>query len=358
MKRIIYFIASVVLLMTACDKTDPVNTQEQYDKYIFFSQSVNTKASLIEGVANLNGQSFGVVGFKYPNTANSNWSSYLASNPSATPNVFYDGTSLVNVESVECDEDGDGSYSPIQGWSNTKKYTFFAFYPINNDYVSLANINGTDYAGGVPAIKHTLDLTDAASLKGSMVDVMTAPACMNLDGSAPANNGEVTFAFKHCLSALGVNFENASTGTITLTEVTLKISGIQYKGVVIPLDGSTASPIAVEETDQTNFTVPMVITDESEIGVTEETKNKELSDKLIFVPQSANLGVQVLLKYKREAGGDNVYETSTATLTTALTKGKKHLIKIKFTESTVNVEASFSAEEGWTTLPPVTDTFN
>ena len=229
MKRIIYFIASVVLLMTACDKTDPVNTQEQYDKYIFFSQSVGTKASLIEGVANLNEQSFGVVGFKYPNTAN--WRSYLASNPSATPNVFYDETSLVNVESVECDEDGDGSYSPIQGWSNSKKYTFFAFYPVS-DLVDPNDPDGeTAYNGGVPAIKYTLDLTDAASLKGSMVDVMTAPACTDLDGSVPAYNGEVTFAFEHCLSALGVNFENASTGTITLTDVQLNISGIQYKGV-------------------------------------------------------------------------------------------------------------------------------
>lgn len=354
MKFIVYLATSVLLLMTACDKTGPANTQEEYDRYIFFSQSVDTKAALIGSAAEMSGKQFGVVGFKYSNTANSNWDTYLADNPTVTPNVFYNGTSSTNVISVTCDDDGDGSYSPIQGWSNSKKYTFFAFYPVS-DLVDPNDPDGeTAYNGGVPAIKYTLDLTDAASLKGSMVDVMTAPACTDLDGSAPANNGEVTFAFEHCLSALGVNFENASTGTITLTDVQLNISGIQYKGVVIPLDGSTTSPIAVEETDPASFTVPMVITDESEIAV---AGSAELSDKLIFVPQSANLGVQVLLKYKRQAGGDNVYETSTATLTTALTKGKKHLIKIKFTESTVEVQRNL--EDGkWVPQDPVTDTFN
>ena len=55
MKRIILFIASVTLLMTACNKTEPAPTPEQYDKYIFFSHSVETKASLIEDKADLEG---------------------------------------------------------------------------------------------------------------------------------------------------------------------------------------------------------------------------------------------------------------------------------------------------------------
>ncbi len=354
MKHIIYIAASVILFMTSCDKTGPANTQEQYDKYIFFSQSVETKASLIGDAKGLSGKDFGVVGFKYQN--NSDWSTYKVTSPAPMPNVFDN-----NVETVKCETVGEGTfaslqgtYAPLQGWSNTKKYTFFAFYPYSSTLVNPQI--GSEYTGGVPAIKHTLDLSNATALKSSMVDVMTAAPCIDMDGSSPAYNGEVTLNFNHCLSALGVNISNPTATDITLTKIDLVISGIQNQATIIPLDGSDANPIANTVSAAEPLTIPITIgTDESVIA---STASKEISDKLIFIPQDVDLSVQIIVEYKR---GDKEYNTilpgADRYLTTNLLKGKKHLMNLKFTESTIEVSGSI-LEDGWVKIPEVNDTFN
>ena len=344
MKAIKYFATAVALLVTGCSKPGTAPEQEQFDRYIFFSPKVETTASLIESPSSL-GQ-IGVVGFKYDNT--NTWSAYKTD---ATPNVFYDDSNaLVNTETVTCDEGGYGSYTPLQGWANSKKYTFFAYYPLDEDVV-LVNLDGTDYTGGVPAIRYTW----AAD---SMADVMIAASEEDLYWNSAKDNNlestEVGFTFKHCLAGLGVNVMNASSGDVTVTSVALNLTGISNQEIIIPLDGAAAtlSGTAMDA----GFALALPEAGESIVRNAE----KELSDKLIFIPQSSNLSIEVVVSYTREATGGHAAYSDSVTLpavTSALTAGKKHLVNIKFTDSTVEVGGTVYTE-GWVPVEDVYDTFN
>ena len=344
MKAIIYFATAVAMLVTGCSKPGTAPEQEQFDRYIFFSPKVETKASLIEYPSSL-GQ-IGVVGFKYDNK--DSWSTYKAD---ATPNVFYDDSNApVNTETVKCDKDGYGSYTPLQGWANSKKYTFFAYYPLDEDVV-LVNLDGEPYTGGVPAIRYTW----AAD---SMADVMiAAPEKEYYWNSASDNNldgAEVGFTFKHCLAGLGVNVMNASSGDVTVTSVALNLTGISNQEIIIPLDGTEATAIGTAM--DAGFALALPEAGESIV----RNDEKELSDKLIFIPQSSNLSIEVVVSYTREATGGHAAYSDSVTLpavTSALTAGKKHLVNIKFTDSTVEVSGTVDTE-GWVPVEDVYDTFN
>ena len=101
MKRIIYWAALILPLLAGCTKPSSypdAPAPEQYDRYIFFSYGVETKADLIESAAGLDGETFGVVGFKYDFYDKDGkevfWKDHKNTNP--TPNVFYD--EVVNSE--------------------------------------------------------------------------------------------------------------------------------------------------------------------------------------------------------------------------------------------------------------------
>ncbi len=356
MKRLIYITILSILLLSSCSKPSPAPAPEQYSRYIFFSQGVLTKASLIEDVDDIAGQDFGVIGFKY----DSDWATYSATNP--TPNVFYDDNGLTDVETVTVSADGTNSatYSPLQGWANTKRYAFFAFYPAGNPAVTLANpTDGSAYTGGVPAIRYTMDPTD---LKGSMVDVMTAPAHIDKfwksseEGGNNVANGEVNFAFSHRLSALGLNIANLSTGTVTLNSIVFKLNGIKYHEAVFSLtDGTTLARTAASSASA-ELSLAFA---EGENSMTAGQEAKELSDKLIFIPQTDGLSIEVEINYTRGArdGYAGYTDTfTTQTLTTALAEGKKYLIYLKFTDSTVEVSGQVK-EDGWVEIPDVNSSF-
>ena len=250
-------------------------------------------------------------------------------------------------------------YAPLQGWSNNKKYTFFAFYP----HMPLVNLDGsTPYDGGVPAIKYT----NPSLEKSKMVDVMTSPAYIDkfwkssAEGGNNITSGEVKFAFQHRLSALEVKVMNSSDGDITVTSVTLEVNGLKYSDMTMPLDYTekgTSSQTSVETPLSGTFTLSL-----GDAGQTFETSPKpeygSLSDKLIFIPQSENVTINVTIEYTRSYDGYSAVEGSKTIegLTTALVEGQKHLIKLKFTDSTVEVNGKVS-EEGWVEIPDVNSSF-
>ena len=198
MKRIIYIITLILPFVAGCSKPNSSVIPEEFERYIFFSQGLDSKASLIES-ANSMGQ-FGVVGFKYDN--DKTWAEHKADNP--TPNVFYDDASApVPVETLTCNGDGSSSYTPLQGWSNISKYAFFAYYPIDKSNVTLVNTDGSAYTGGTPAIKYTMT---SGVIKDDMADVMIAPAHTDKywrSGSDNNVNGDIKFSFEHCLASIG-----------------------------------------------------------------------------------------------------------------------------------------------------------
>lgn len=352
MKRIIYIIILLLPLVNGCTKTDSSPTLEKFDRYIFFSQGVETKASLIENKANLDGQTFGVVGFKYPGTTD--WATVISQTPAPTPNVFYDGSSLVNTETLTCSADGSASYAPLQGWLSSTKYTFFAYYPYTNQNVSLVNLDGTPYTGGVPAIKYTMN-TNAFS--SSMVDVMTATAqtdkYWNSASDNNVNNSDVRFQFTHRLSSLGLNVKNSTVGNITITNVIMVIDGIKYTSAVIPLNDAAEQYTGPQSSLLQGFA--LALTDEERSVV---ATGKEVADKLIFIPQTDNISITLTINYQRQYGESNPTDdsfTTTTPLTTSLLKGIKNIIYVNFMDSNTYV---MIRSNDWDDGPNVPHEFN
>ena len=352
MRKLIYFalLVTVIPLFAACKKSISTGSQENFEHYIFFGHQVESKASLINGKDDV--QSFGVVGFKYDNTTS--WDEYKIKTE-CTPNVFFDETnSPVDVETLNCTK-GSPSYTPLQGWSNTKKYTFFAFYPIGNENVDIVSANGSEYKGGVPAIKYSLNTED---LRGSMVDVMVSEPCKDLYyNSAQDNNiqgSEVKLKFNHILSALGVNFTKETENTIMINGVSMTISGIQYQTYIYPLDGVDAAP-GGPAMDEKSFALSIP---EGGVEVSSESAGTEIADKLIFIPQSGNATISLTINYTRSAGAVSFTDEKSFTgIKTAFVAGKKHLIQLKFTDSTVEVKSDVTSG-AWTDVEDVNNTFN
>lgn len=348
MKRIIYIIALILPFMAGCTKSNSSVTPEEFERYIFFSQGIDTKASLVESAGAM-GQ-FGVVGFKYDNQTD--WGTYKAGNPA--PNVFYndDGTSVASVETLTCSNDGSASYTPLQGWSNISKYAFFAYYPIDNENVTLVNLDGTSYTGGTPAIKYALS---SSLIRESMVDVMIAPAHTDMYWhSASETNvtgNDIKFSFEHCLACLGLHIKNTGTGTITLKSASMTVSDLKHQDVIIPLDGSECTFGAAISGSKT---CSMVLTDAEK---TPTSSGVEISDKLIFIPQTEYAKITVTVEYTRSAEGYTTYEGTFTSdeLNTLLTQNRRSLVYLNFTDSNVEVKQGSGA---WVEVPEVDNTFN
>lgn len=352
MRKLIYFalLVTVIPLFAACKKSISTGSQENFKHYIFFGHQVESKASLINGVKGVT--SFGVIGFKYDNTTS--WDEYKTKTE-CTPNVFFDeNNSPVDVETLNCTNESP-SYTPLQGWSNTRKYTFFAFYPIGNENVDIVSADGSKYKGGVPAIKYSLNTED---LRGSMVDVMVSEPCKDLYyNSAQDNNiqgDEVKLKFNHILSALGVNFTKGTENTIKINGVSMTISGIQYQTYIYPLDGVADDVPGGPAMDEKSFALSIP----EGVEVVSEIAGTEIADKLIFIPQSQEATISLTINYTRSAGGVSFDdEKSFNGITTAFKAGKKHLIQLKFTDSTVKVESDVTSG-AWTDVEDVNNTFN
>ncbi len=241
-------------------------------------------------------------------------------------------------------------YAPLQGWSNNKKYAFFAFYPHD---LELVNLDGdTPYSDGVPAIKYVMDPAD---LKGSMVDVMTAghyeDRYWKSSGDNNIENDEINFSFSHRLSCLGLDISNLGTGTINLNAIKLTLSDLRYHQMIILLDGTG---VTKTEAASGNAVLSLDLTGEETLTA---DKTQELTDKLIFIPQETALSFELEIDYTRVATGYNDNRDSFKTsLSTQLEEGKKYLINIKFTDSTVDVSAQVT-ESGWVEIPDVNSSF-
>lgn len=357
MKRIIYIAALLLPLISGCSKPDPSQTPEQYGKYIFFSHSVDTKASLIES-AEAMGQ-FGVIGFKYDESEG--WNTNNMSD--LPPNVFLDNSgNELFTQTLTCYADGTASYSPLQGWSNTKKYSFFAYYPIGNENIKLINRYGKDYTGSnaksTPFIKYTWNGADLNNT--TMVDLMIASA-KNLywksDADTNLEGSDVKLSFKHCLSCIGLNFKNSASSNIQITSIELSLSDIVHSEATISLDGSNTS-YGGEQDATATYTYSMDLPEGGVSVSSTETDGVEISDKLIMIPQSPAVTIKIKVGYSRSAEGydknDDYFESES--LSTSLLEGTKHLIYLNFTDSTVEVKKLTSG--AWVDIPEVEDTFN
>lgn len=378
MKRIIaYSTAIILLLVSGCSKPLGTTVPEQFDRYIFFSQGVDTKAGLIESTSDLAGKEFAVLGYKYD--INSTWDAFKATNEG--PNVFVTGDN--KYETVECDASGDGSYEPLQGWSNSKKYTFFAYYPKdlavkNYDPNTFAISN---YTGGSPYLFYVMDYSQT-DVKSKMVDIMTG-GCHHLNsngnkehtspcqkdlfwkssstGENNVANGEVKFRFEHRLSSLGVKAKLSQTGgTVKITGIKFKLEGIKNRSIIIPLEGGASRPTG--PLNPISADVTLDIPDGKSVTATDYS---EVSDKLIFIPQDSQLSIRIVVDYERSAPGYVSYSTSITIPAedqdplsiSSLAEGTKYMIPLNFTETSVTVSGAVTGQN-WNNSYEVPGTFN
>jgi hypothetical protein len=93
-------------------------------------------------------------------------------------------------------------------------------------------------------------------------------------------------------------------------------------------------------------------------AVAQTPEYDELSDKLIFIPQTEKMTIKATIGYKRNAydGYSTVESTKTVeNLETALAEGQKQMISFNFTDSKVDVSIS---KGPWSNKHEVDNSFN
>ena len=354
-------ILCIALLASGCDNgtispegdDDNVIVVPDGGPYIYLDAEVGnkTKGTLIEG-KELQDR-FGAYGFTYDFT--NRWTTYRAT---ATPNVFKNNDgNFVAVQEVTYDE-GIYSYEPVQEWSGGK-YTFFAYYPYDNDSVTASDmvVEGTPYVIYAPE--------DFLTSTAYHTDVMTA---MFQDTSLSSSQ-YVDFDFQHRLSAIEVvalnfyeyNHEDAGGNVTTekieieITDLNITFENLKYKEAKLYLDSSIPSENTSLDIDE-EPTYDIVSSGSKSIAYssTSEFQRIDPDQTLLVIPQTEeDLAVTTTVRFKKKRD-DGTYlsedgsETFTSSKTTefgqALKAGSRYYIQITFTSAAVSINILTSAE--------------
>ena len=353
-------ILCVALLASGCDNgtispegdDDNVIVVPDGGPYIYLDAEVGnkTKGTLIEG-KELQAD-FGAYGFTYDFT--NRWTTYRAT---AKPNVFRDRDNeenFVAVQEVTYNE-GIYSYEPVQEWSGGK-YTFFAYYPYDNDSVTASDmdVEGTPYVIYAPV--------DFLTSTANHTDVMTA---MFQDTSLSSSQ-YVDFDFQHRLSAIEVvalnfyeyNHEDAGGNVTTekieieITDLNITFENLKYKETKLYLDSSIPSEnTSLDIDEEPTYDIVSSGSKRIEYSSTSEFQRIDPDQTLLVIPQTEedlNVTTTVSFKKKRQDGtylSDETYISSKTTeFGQALKAGSRYYIQITFTSAAVSINILTSAE--------------
>lgn len=283
MKKYIYVLFVTALLCASCAKEEqqqPIVDDGYWPikyGYLHFGTEVSSRASLVE---DMKGKSFGVISYEYSSTTN--WGTAKST---AKPGSFYN-------HRVNCDTNGVCTYdidnAAATSGTNPKewgedRYAFFAYHPYGGTGIELSSRDAVN----TPTLTYTygwLNPTgteDWINNSGQVLaydktvpiyDVMTAE---NVDASGKSND-RVTLDFKHRMFALEVlanNYNENEYKYITdangnyvldangkkqyeldangnkqivtsarqkITNLTLKLEGLKYTSMTIPISMSEA----------------------------------------------------------------------------------------------------------------------
>lgn len=318
--------------------------------YIRFSTGVATKAPIIQ---NLRGQNFGVLGYNYGYSTK--WS---VARPLATPDLFYNLPVNCAAENGVCTYDINASEdgNQLKPWDLTKKYSFFAYYPMAN------NLNGVSISAqtavNMPAVTYALPLKSQSEGEvdpDALIDLMTAYAI-----DKTAGDGTVGFTFQHrlfCIEVLAQNFNTTNTitnadGTTTdidadetISNLKLTIDNLAYKGVTVPMMKGDSAPVKVaSDKGAVDFRL---------LSESESVKIPSHDESEGAVSLSGVGGDKVMMLVPQDASGNNqeltgrlsfdltnsvgTKETVTREFTSDINfqEGKKYTIVVSFTGKTI-----------------------
>ena len=329
--------------------------------YIYLDAMVDksTRSAVVEGTELQAG--FGAYGFTYDFT--NRWTTYRIT---ATPNVFKNaGGTFIAPQQVTY-ADGIYSYSPVQTWQGGK-YTFFAYYPYNNQYVTPSDINvtGTPYVEYAPA--------DFLTSTANHADVLTAM----FEDTSLSSSKYVDFDFEHRLSAVEIvalnfymyNHDNGAGGveseqiTIEITDLQVTFNNLDYKAAKFYLDSSIAPECtAITAGDGTPTYDVIDAVKNVTYNSSSEFQRVAENQAMLLIPQAdEDLEVTTIVKYRklRPGGaylaedpdadgttrdGDVYTTTKTTTFGQALKAGSRYYIQLTFTSSAVSINIVTSAE--------------
>lgn len=329
--------------------------------YIYLDAMVDksTRSAVVEGTELQ--YDFGAYGFTY-DFAN-RWSTYRIT---ATPNVFKNAGGTYIAPQHVTYADGIYSYSPVQTWQGGK-YTFFAYYPYDNTYVTPSGIDvkGTPYVEYAPGNF----LTSAAN----HADVMTAM----FEDTSLSSSKYVNFDFEHRLSAVEIvalnfymyNHDNGVGGveseqiTIEITDLQVTFNNLDYKAARFYLDSSIA-PECTAITAGDGTPTYDVVDDVKSVTYNSSSEFQRVAEgqAMLLIPQAdEDLEVTTVVKYRklRPGGvylaedpdadgttreGDVYTTTKTTAFGQALKAGSRYYIQLTFTSSAVSINIVTSAE--------------
>lgn len=340
--------------------------------YIHFDADINTRGALVEG--NLLNNTFAVVGYQH----RGNWE---AEEVLATPNVFETTPQIVTYA------DGIFSYSPMKVWSGNK-YSFFGYYPADNNNVKLTATQGTPY------ITYTLPEDNDPT---KLIDVMTA----DYIDTGVAASASVAMPFRHRLCAIDVGARNyyeynhdgdATTPNkdvrIEITRLVVNLSNIVNTSAKIYLDHNHTPPMEFPEQQskatrvyamvdintpwavKTFDVIPNTASDRAIRLITNQSGQNASS--MLFIPQTEFVTGKLDITYKKkyqddngqwvylhEGNNENDFDFTPTDLdinfTKQLIEGRRYYIELTFTSDAVSV--NIIAADEWNTIPDVTHEF-
>lgn len=323
----------LLLLLCACNRQDPyVETiTVPTESYILFNSGVSTKTPII---SDMQGRSFGVIGYKYTGTWASNviMAKPFKENTAGAADGFYQ-------REVACAANGVCSYTPIQRWESGQSYTFFAYYPYN--YSGLTT--SSDSYEGVPYMDYSLpSSTDPADLQ----DVMYAKSEEDLNGNG---SGTVSLTFHHALFCLNIQGRNVNEGDEKIRNVKIKFDQLAYSTMHIRLDGTkdgetpmcAGTAITNREyvvSDATAITIPPLTTANSEPTLLSGNNN------LVLIPQSGLSGTITVDYYDTKTSTWVNAKANTFTSDRNFEAGKKYSMMLNFAGDAITIAIIESGE--------------
>lgn len=297
--------------------------------YISFWTDIETRADLV--TTDYIEQPLGLICYKYDPT--NSWGAYQVS---AKPNTDALGAGQEYPTMLEYDG-GSYSYGEAVSWESMK-YAFFAYTPYGHSKV----VPSGEDVEKTPYVTYTLDTTNAAN----HADVITGYAV----NCYAAINKYVTFRMKHRLSAVdvaAVNYYDYSypSGavdtegepiyttekvTIEIESMTATFTNLKYGSSKIYLDHNIAS-VPVELAGGPKPSYSIVGTDGYELKPSTSSEFDYISvdqgTTMLFIPQEDNinnaednLGVEVVVEYKKRRPDNTYLWTVVETVTEKITE--------------------------------------
>lgn len=247
-----YLLVIFILTVFSCQKQSIIGPDIEYaeDGLVSFSTKVHTKSPVI---TSLSGKNFGVYGYSFSKLTN--WNTAKAK---ATPNEFHN----LIVSGTDCSysyigEDALGGYKK---WDFSKGYSFFAYYPYFEEYIT----DSDDVTTGVsrltdletPYIDYTLPISGTNPVNpDDMLDIMTAAVKDHNLTLGPV----VDFNFYHRLFCIDLKAINHSDDKIVLSDLSMTISGIHYNKTRIYMDRDRVVYDEVQEKEISQPSIPSTV---------------------------------------------------------------------------------------------------